>query len=60
MKSLIENDYVLKELNHSIITASFGLTTLKSDDNIDDLMNRADIAMYESKNNGKNKISIIN
>lgn len=60
LKSLIENDYVLKELNHSIITASFGLTTLKSDDNIDDLMNRADIAMYESKNNGKNKISIIN
>ena len=45
MKSLIENDYILKELNHSIITASFGLTTLKSDDNIDDLMNRADIKM---------------
>ena len=60
MKNLIENDYILKELNQSTITASFGLTALKNDDNMDDLINRADMAMYESKNNGKNKISIIN
>lgn len=60
LKNLIENDYILKDLSKSIITASFGLTTLKKDDKIDDLINRADMAMYESKDNGKNKISIIN
>lgn len=60
LKNLIENDYILKDLSKSIITASFGLTTLKKDDKIDDLINRADIAMYESKDNGKNRISIIN
>jgi diguanylate cyclase (GGDEF)-like protein len=60
LKNLIENDYILKDLSKSIITASFGLTTLKKDDKIDDLINRADMAMYESKDNGKNRISIIN
>jgi diguanylate cyclase (GGDEF)-like protein len=59
LKSLIENDYILKNLNESIITASFGLTILKKEDTMDDLVNRADMAMYESKNNGKNRISII-
>lgn len=60
LKNLIENDYILKDLSKSIITASFGLTTLKKDDKKDDLINRADIAMYKSKDNGKNRISIIN
>ena len=60
LKDLIENDYILKDLNQGNITASFGLTTLKKDDKADDLINRADIAMYESKNSGKNRISIIN
>lgn len=60
LKNLIENDYILKDLNQSNITASFGLTTLKKDDKASDLINRADIAMYESKNSGKNRISIIN
>jgi diguanylate cyclase (GGDEF)-like protein len=59
LKSLIENDYILKNLNESFITASFGLSMLKKEDTIDDLVNRADMAMYESKNNGKNRISII-
>lgn len=60
LKNLIENDYILRDLSKSTITASFGLTTLKKEDKMDDLINRADIAMYESKDNGKNRISIIN
>ena len=60
LKNLIENDFMLKDISKSKITGSFGLTVLKETDTIDDLINRADMAMYESKNNGKNKISIIN
>jgi diguanylate cyclase (GGDEF)-like protein len=60
LKDLIENDYILKELNKSVITASFGLTGLKKEDKLDDLINRADMAMYKAKDNGKNRISIIN
>ncbi|MDD2894554.1 MAG: sensor domain-containing diguanylate cyclase [Aliarcobacter sp.] len=60
LKDLIENDYILKDLNQGNITASFGLTTLKKGDKASDLINRADFAMYESKNSGKNRISIIN
>ena len=60
LKDLIENDYILKELNKSVITASFGLTVLKKEDKLDDLINRADMAMYKAKENGKNRISIIN
>jgi diguanylate cyclase (GGDEF)-like protein len=59
LKVLIENDYILKDLNKSSITASFGLTLLRKNDTIDAFVNRADMAMYQAKNSGKNKISII-
>lgn len=59
LRDLIKNDYILKDLNKSIVTASFGLTILHKNDTIDTLINRADMAMYQSKNNGKNIVSII-
>lgn len=60
LKNLIETDYILKDLTKSSVTASFGLTSLKKVDTINDLINRADLAMYESKNSGKNRITIKN
>lgn len=39
------------------LTASFGVTDFKCGDNIDSLLNRADEALYVSKNNGRNKVS---
>ena len=42
------------------ITASFGLTGLKNDDTPGELINRADQALYLSKNSGKNKTTVIN
>lgn len=60
LKNLIETDFILKDLTKSSVTASFGLTTLKKEDSINDLIDRADFAMYESKNSGKNRITIKN
>jgi len=38
-------------------TASFGVTSYIKEDSINKLLSRADDAMYQSKNNGKNKVS---
>lgn len=38
------------------ITASFGLTVLKDDDGQDSIIKRADDALYEAKQTGRNKI----
>ncbi len=40
------------------LTASFGVTEFLSGDNIDSLLNRADEALYASKNSGRNKVSV--
>lgn len=39
-------------------TASFGLTTFKENDSFDTLVTRADNALYNSKENGRNCVSI--
>ncbi len=42
------------------ITASFGVTEIKdSDNNIDDLYRRADKALYQAKENGKNRVFVM-
>lgn len=56
IRSLIESDYILQDLNKATITSSFGLIQLSDDDNIDTLINRADKSMYKAKESGKNKI----
>ncbi|WP_052806992.1 GGDEF domain-containing protein [Mesobacillus subterraneus] len=40
------------------LTASFGITYYQSGDNSDSLLNRADEALYASKNSGRNKVSV--
>ncbi len=49
----------IEKMNFSIchINCSFGVATLYSDETIDDLVKRADNKLYESKNNGRNKVS---
>ncbi|WML57661.1 GGDEF domain-containing protein [Neobacillus sp. PS2-9] len=42
------------------LTASFGVAESELEDNIDSLLNRADEGLYQSKNTGKNKVSICN
>lgn len=45
-----------KQLNQQI-TASFGISMYDHNENAVDLMQRADRALYHSKNNGRNKVS---
>lgn len=42
------------------LTASFGVADSRLEDTIDSLLNRADEGLYQSKNTGKNKVSMIN
>lgn len=42
------------------ITASFGVSQYKKGDNVDDVLNRADNALYKSKNNGRNQVNTLN
>lgn len=38
------------------ITASLGVSSLRSDDNLDSFIQRADSAMYQAKRNGRNRV----
>ena len=52
---IIEN-YDFEIVKHK--TASFGVTILEKGDTVDSILKRADKALYESKNSGRNKVSI--
>ena len=49
------------EANKGInLTLSFGLAERQDDKTLDEIINNADKALYESKNTGKNKITVFN
>lgn len=59
LKNAIENS---KSLHHMLgypTTASFGITQATEDDTSDTIIQRADEAMYTSKEKGKNRITIV-
>ncbi len=56
LREIIENK-VFGEAGH--ITCSFGVTALKKGDNRDTLLSRVDEAMYISKKEGKNKVTLL-
>lgn len=41
------------------LTCSFGGTIFKNDENIETTLKRADIALYKSKNSGRNKVTLL-
>jgi diguanylate cyclase (GGDEF)-like protein len=59
LRYLVEQDLELQELTSSNVTGSFGLTKFNKEDTLDTIVARADKAMYQSKANGKNKITIL-
>ena len=40
------------------VTASFGVAQLRSAESVDEFLHRADVAMYEAKRNGKNRVEV--
>jgi diguanylate cyclase (GGDEF)-like protein/PAS domain S-box-containing protein len=52
----------IEEIEHEkvgTVTASFGATLLNPTDNIQSLLKRADTALYRSKNNGRNRCTVL-
>ena len=49
--------YDFPEIGH--ITCSIGVTQVKSDDNFTEAFNRIDKAMYDSKQNGRNTVTLL-
>ena len=41
------------------VTVSFGVTEVKEDDDLETALKRADMALYESKNNGRDRTTIL-
>ncbi len=58
IRERMKKDYIIKELVHFEVTASFGLTQVNEEDNLDSVITRADNLMYESKQDGKDKITM--
>jgi len=59
LQLIIENNKTLYNLVKYNITASYGITEVSQEDNIDMVIQRADNAMYTSKEEGKNRITMI-
>lgn len=53
----IVEDHTFPKIEH--ITCSIGVTEIKSGDSFEEVFNRIDKAMYTSKNNGRNMVSIL-
>ena len=56
IRKAIENE--LKTIEDKTITVSVGVTTVKSGDSKENIFKRADLALYNAKENGKNKIVV--
>lgn len=54
----VEKHTIAYDRNIIKLTASLGVSSLKGNDNIDSLINRADNAMYRAKNNGRNQVQL--
>ncbi len=55
-KSVKEHDFGLEET----VTVSIGVTKFKADDSIQSVIGRADSALYKAKQNGRNRVEILN
>jgi len=58
LRLLVEKSYLPHESGQLRVTISLGATTVRDDDTIDSLIKRADTLLYESKNAGRNRLTI--
>jgi len=58
LRSLIENSYIMSENEKLRVTISIGATPVDENDTIDSLIKRADILLYKSKTEGRNRLTL--
>lgn len=58
LRMLIEKSYIIHENKKLNITVSIGATDFNVEDNIETLLKRADKLLYESKKNGRNRLTL--
>jgi len=58
LRMLVENSYIEHEEERLHVTVSIGATLVKADDDVDTLIKRADTLLYESKRNGRNRLTM--
>lgn len=58
IRMLIENSYLIHQEKKIQITVSIGATMAVADDTLESLIARSDNLMYESKRNGKNRVTL--
>lgn len=56
IRKIVESSEIMYGNKTIKITISLGVVTLKDEENINKLMNNADIALYKAKNSGRNKV----
>ena len=56
LRNSIEDDSILQEIVGYQITASFGLTNIRENDDVESIIKRVDKCMYQAKKDGKNQI----
>lgn len=58
VRSIVENNEALQSLVDRPVTVSFGITSINDDDNMDEIFQRVDRALYQAKSEGKNRVVI--
>ena len=58
LRKTIETSQIAYREHRITVTASFGLTSWQPKDSFESLVNRADKAVYDAKDNGRNRIEI--
>ena len=58
VRMMIETTPIIAGGRSISITSSFGVSSYMADDSVDDLLKRADLALYASKRNGRNRVTI--
>jgi diguanylate cyclase (GGDEF)-like protein len=56
IRAAIEHNILVYDMKPIKVTASLGVSTLRSDDNFDTFIKRADHAMYKAKRHGRNQV----
>jgi diguanylate cyclase (GGDEF)-like protein/PAS domain S-box-containing protein len=58
LRGLIEHSHITLPDKHITVTVSIGATVAKREDDLDSVVKRADNLMYQSKNEGRNYVTI--